>query len=237
MNKPNFSITEYLAYHLPMYGAISFILLNLIAMIIYPGGTYQNPEFNSYMFTQNYFSDLGRTLTMDSTSNFYSSFIFNFGLFMIGSLTCFFYFYLPNLFKQNSTSHKISIGASIIAITSGIAFSGIALTPSDLYLDAHMFFVRWAFRSFLIVAIFYIIAIYNAPEWNNKYALLYIAFAFVLFGYVLVMEFGPDGKETLYGLTFQVIAQKIIVISFVISIFFKSMGAKEVYRKRENIIR
>ena len=69
------SILEYLSYKLPFYGVILFLILNLTAMVIYPGGTYQNPELEIYKLTQNYFSDLGRTFTMDETQNFFSSFI------------------------------------------------------------------------------------------------------------------------------------------------------------------
>ena len=229
MKKNKNSIVEYLAYKLPFYGVIMFVLLNLIAMWIYPGGTYQNPEIEIYKFTQNYFSDLGRTITMDETPNFFASFIFNNSLLMIGILFGLFYFYLPNLFSQNKMAYHISRIASLIAITSGIAFSGVGFTPSDLYLDGHMFFVRWAFRSFLIVAILFIIAIYKAPEWKNKYALIYIGFAFVLLGYILIMDFGPNGKDTMEGLVTQVVAQKTIVIAFVVSVYFKSKGALDVY--------
>ncbi len=230
MSKINIPNMRFLAFSLPLYGAISFALLNIVAMVIYPGGTYQNPEFESYSFTQNYFSDLGRTQTMDGTPNFFSSFIFNNGLLMVGCFTCFFYFYLPVLFNQNSKVHNIAKIASVIATSSGIAFAGIALTPSDLYIDAHMIFVNWAFRSYLIAAILYIIAIFQSPKWKNKYALLYFIFALILFAYVLIMEFGPDGKDSLYGLTFQVISQKIIVIAFIISTIFISNGAKKVYK-------
>ena len=54
--------------------------------------TYQNSELETYMFTQNYFSDLGRTMTMDNTQNFYSAFVFNLSLTMIGLLMSLFYF-------------------------------------------------------------------------------------------------------------------------------------------------
>ena len=223
------STIKYLAYRLPLYGVITFVLLNLISMWIYPGGTYQNPEFETYMFTQNYFSDLGRTVAMDETPNFFASFIFNNSLLMIGILFGLFYFHLPTLFIKNKTAYNFSRIASIIAITSGIAFAGVGFTPSDLYLDEHMFFVRWAFRSFLIVALLFIIAIYKAPEWKNRYALIYIVFALVLFSYLLIMDFGPNGKDTMDGLVTQVVAQKTIVFAFVVSIYFKSKGALEVF--------
>lgn len=232
MAEKNKSILEYLAFKLPIYGVIIFLILNLTAMIVYPGGTYQNPEIERYMFTQNYFSDLGRTIAMDETQNFLSSFVFNNSLLMIGILFGLFYFYLPKLFNQNLMAFKLSKIASWIAITSGIAFAGVGLTPSDLYLDEHMFFVRWAFRSFLIVAVIFIIAIYKAPEWQNKFAFIYIGFSLVLLGYILIMDFGPDGKETMRGLVIQVIAQKTIVMAFIISVYFKSKGALEIYKQK-----
>lgn len=232
MAENNKSILEYLAFKLPIYGVILFLILNLTAMFVYPGGTYQNPELEVYKFTQNYFSDLGRTVTMDQTSNFFSSFIFNNSLMMIGILFGLFYFYLPKLFTENNTAHQLSRIASWIAISSGIAFAGVGLTPSDLYLDGHMFFVRWAFRSFLVVAVIFIIAIYKAPEWQNKYALIYIGFALVLLGYILIMDFGPNGKETMRGLIIQVVAQKTIVMAFIVSVYFKSKGALEIYKQK-----
>ena len=69
-------------------------------MFLYPGGTYQNPELNRYMFTQNYFSDLGRTNTINGIHNFLSSFIFNNTLMIMGLSIIFFYFHLPKLFKK-----------------------------------------------------------------------------------------------------------------------------------------
>ena len=230
--KKNQSINEYLAYHLPYYGVILFLIFNLIAMLMYPGGTYQDVKIDRYLFTQNYFSDLGRTLTVNGTPNFLSSFIFNNTLVIMGTLISYFYFFVPNLFCQNQTSHKLSKIGSAIAISSGIAFVGIGLTPSDLYLDAHIFFVKWAFRSFLIVAIIYIIAIFKASEWKNKYALIYVGFAVTLFLYILIMDFGPNGKDSIEGLIIQVVSQKIIAFVFVVSVYFKSMGAKEIYNQK-----
>ena len=230
--KKNQSISEYLAYNLPFYSVIIFLIFNLVAMFLYPGGTYQNPELNRYMFTQNYFSDLGRTNTINGIHNFLSSFIFNNTLMIMGLSIVYFYFHLPKLFKKNTIAYNLSRIASLIAITSGISFMGVGFTPSDLYLDEHMFFVRWAFRSFLIVAIIYIIAIFNAPDWPNKYALIYIGFALTLFSYILIMDFGPNGKESMEGLIIQVVAQKIIAIAFVISVYFKSTGALEIYKQK-----
>ncbi|MBT4735084.1 MAG: hypothetical protein HOK52_09515, partial [Candidatus Marinimicrobia bacterium] len=48
MLKNNVTSIEHLAFRLPLYGAIGFILFNMIAMVVYPGGTYQNPACESY---------------------------------------------------------------------------------------------------------------------------------------------------------------------------------------------
>ena len=224
------TMCRHAAFHLPVYGVAAFILLNILAMFIYPGGTYQEPDLNSYKFTMNYFSDLGRTMTMNGTNNFFACFLFNLNLLMIGSLMVVFFYYLPELFKQNKTAYMLCRISSLIAITSGIAFAGVGLTPSDLYLDEHMFFVRWAFRSYLLVAVLFIPTILKAPEWKNKYAAAYVFFALFLLTYNLIMDFGPDGKETMEGLVFQVVAQKIIVLAFSITIMIKSLGARHNFK-------
>ena len=38
-----------------------FIILQIISMISYPGGTFFNPQSEGYSFTRNFLSDLGRT--------------------------------------------------------------------------------------------------------------------------------------------------------------------------------
>ena len=47
--------------YVPQSSLLLFILLNLIAMYLYPGNTYHNHLTNKYIFTQNFLSDLGRT--------------------------------------------------------------------------------------------------------------------------------------------------------------------------------
>jgi len=97
-------------------------------------------------------------------------------------------------------------------------------------MDSHLFFVRWAFRSFLIVSILFVFAINKSNEWENKYAFVYIIFSLILLSYILIMDFGPDGRKSLNGLIVQVISQKIIVAAFIVSVFFKSKGALKVYK-------
>ena len=44
------------------------------------------------------------------------------------------------------------------------------------------------------------------------------------------MDFGPDGKETMEGMIFQVVAQKIIVLNFIFTLLITSIGSQKIFR-------
>ena len=46
---------EFWIVRMPTYGMIAFILLNIIAMILYPGGNLNNPNQIGYYFSYNFF--------------------------------------------------------------------------------------------------------------------------------------------------------------------------------------
>ena len=54
-----------------------FVVLNIIAMLSYPGGTYLDDAAVGYSFTRNFLSDLGRTLSYPGEVNFLSAQLFN----------------------------------------------------------------------------------------------------------------------------------------------------------------
>ena len=76
----------------PRAAAAVFIIFNLVAMQLYPGGTIHNPHSANYHLTQNYFSDLGRAVAYNGVQNFHSSLIFNLTLLITGITFSIFYF-------------------------------------------------------------------------------------------------------------------------------------------------
>ena len=46
-------------YAAVMVGCIQFVVLTVIAMVFYPGGTHGDPTTKGYSFFRNFFSDLG----------------------------------------------------------------------------------------------------------------------------------------------------------------------------------
>jgi len=58
-----------------------FIVLNIIAILSYSGGTFHNSLNPGYSFTRNFLSDLGRTVSFSGEVNFLSAQLFNMSLF------------------------------------------------------------------------------------------------------------------------------------------------------------
>ena len=70
-----------------------FITLNIVAMFFYPGSTYRDHLTLGYSLTENFLSDLGRTLTFSEDINFLSSQIFNMSLIGTGVVFVFFFYF------------------------------------------------------------------------------------------------------------------------------------------------
>ena len=61
---------------------------------------------------------------------------------------------------------------------------------------------------------------------NPNYALLSI----LITSYILILEFGPSVEESLWALRVQVLSQKLICLTFIISVAFQTIGNKKVYK-------
>ena len=57
LNNPRFTVIK-----LPLLSIVAFVLLLLLAMQVFPGGTEKDPNTVGYIFSENYISDLGRTV-------------------------------------------------------------------------------------------------------------------------------------------------------------------------------
>ena len=180
--------------HVPRYGVLLYLALTAISILLYEGGTINDPDTVGYSFTRNFFSDLGKF-----TPRNFLSMIFFAGSLCVTGITFNFYFY--NFMKYyNNDSLGIMLG------------------------DLHIIFVNWAFRSFLISSILFTIVLYKDVRFPNHYAIGYCMFAVSIFLYILVLEFGPDAKSSDLSLIFNVLTQKAIILIFMLSVLFQSFG-------------
>tara|TARA_B100000315_G_scaffold260903_1_gene327098 strand:+ start:9479 stop:10177 length:699 start_codon:yes stop_codon:yes gene_type:complete len=223
------------ALHFTTVSLVIFLLLNIIAMLMYPGTTYHDHAVQGYSFGLNFFSDLGRTVTYSGESNYISSFIFNMSLVIIGLGLLSFCMVSSIIFNANKVSDISAKLASLCGVISGIALAGVGFTPDNLYHSSHMFFVNTGFRMFLVTIIFLTVAIWtNKDGIPKKLAFANIGFGVLLAIYIGIMEWGPS-IETSDGLIFQVVAQKIIVYALVVCVLIQSWGVLKVLKKKVNL--
>ena len=203
-----------------------FILFNILAILMYPGGTYSNSASRGYSMGFNFLSDLGRTISFSNNNNFTSFFLFNSSLILSGIVFVMFFFKVQNIFQKETSKHIITIG-SFGGICGGIALAGVGTTPSDLYLNLHIIFATWLFRFFLISALSYSIIIWQSALIENKYALGYFVFTIAILIYIIISEFGPSPKSSTFALNLQVVSQKIILFIFLIAIYLQTLGIQK----------
>ena len=215
---------------LPRVVCIYFVISFILAMIIYAGGTINDPESMGYSFTRNFFSDLGKF----TTENKISAMMFNLSLIVCGWSFAAYFFYFTKLFNQNTIIHILAKVGSFAGIIGALCFIGVGLTPHNLFLDYHIVFVNWAFRSFLLAGISLSVVLYKGNRFENRFAMGYFIFAILTFLYVLVLEFAPDPKISDFALIFNVIAQKIIIFAFIFSILYQSFGNSKLLAKYWN---
>ena len=207
----------------PLIALSLFTSFIVIGIIKYPGSTYLDNSTIGYYFFKNFLSDLGRTVTFNGVTNFYSSFFFNNALCIAGLLFSVFYYFLPKFFQQENF-FKISIIGSTFGILSCLCFIGTGLTPADLHLDAHIFFSNYLFYLSFPATLIYSYVIIRSRKLNTIYGIGYFAFAISLVSYIFILEFGPHPSESDFSLIFQATSQKIITICFVLATWMLSKG-------------
>ena len=214
---------------LPKMALGLFIVFNLIAMFLYPGSTYLNNLSSGYSFTQNFLSDLGRTLTFSGEVNFLSSQLFNMSLILVGSVFALFYLHVRKVFNSDKQKILAFIG-SFFGVLGGLSLAGVGFAPADLYLEIHIVCATWLFRFFFVASLCYSIVLFRHAQFENKFVAGYLVFTFSILLYILVSELGPDPKISQFALVLQVVSQKIILLILMAAIYMQTLGLQKLQK-------
>lgn len=205
-----------------LYASIQFFILTFLAMLLYPGGSVHFPQDSSYSFTHNYFSDLGSTMTFSGRGNLFSSVLFVYALVSIGIAMLYFArtpsFYASKGRKAGYTSKL----ATCVIVLSGWSFIAVAALPWNLYFSEHIIFVQSAF-SFLLAYSAAVLILQVRYSWAKSYIAANFIYVLFLSAYTYILFYGPT-YETLDGLRFQVISQKIIVYISILNFGYQALG-------------
>jgi hypothetical protein len=212
-------------FRFTIIGSGLFIVLTVIAMFLYPGGSLIDPTTKGYSFFSNFFSELGFLVTKSGAVNTPSAVLFIASLTMVGLGLVLFFLAFPQFFQGTRAGRNLSLLGSTFGVLSGICFVGVAWAPGDVNLDLHVFFVMWAFRLFPLAVFFYAIAIFRKPDYPNAYGWVFIIFGLLLVAYIFLLEFGPSAMDSITGQVIQAVGQKVIVYASIGSIMVQASGA------------
>ena len=222
----------------PVIAISIFVLFFLIAAFYFPGSefTHLNYKADRYSLSHNFLSALGRIDSSNVQTNLISCILFNSTLVLIGVTIAQFYRGFKELFftiNDSSRSILLSNYTKRVGMISGLLFAGVGLVPHDLHHGAHVFFANYAFLSLFVLSILHSITIYSSKYISNIYAIGYLIFCFVLLVYVYLIFLGPKidpGKMfSERDLIIQVVSQKLIVFSLIVSMLIQVHGIKRLF--------
>ena len=210
-------MTKFWTVYIIRFVSIFFVTSVIIASFFFPGGNIHDPNQVGYSFSHNFLSELGGYITFAGDINNVSSFFFNTALFcflLVGISS----FFIPSLFRENKTSYVCAYIAAVLFFIGMVFFAGVALTPHDLYREAHAFFAINAFRWLIPASAFFVIAFFLSDE-DNKYTIINIIFLISTAIYVIYQLNAGSPRLSEELLVQNVLMQKAIASIHVISIF------------------
>jgi hypothetical protein len=193
-----------------MASFVVYALFNLLAMLIYPGGTSSDQDLKGYRFFENFFSDLGMVQTYAGQPNTASMLLFASALVLMGIAFILFFLLMPGYFATTQPERVSSRIGSIAGVLAGLSCIGIAATPWDLYFGAHLVFAFMLSTSFLLSVVLYLVAMLKNRRYSNTYASVLALYTIVLGAYLSLMLLGP-GMDTREGSMILATGQKVAI--------------------------
>ena len=208
----------------PRIAALLFILLQLLGMRVYPGGTMYDASSQGYSFSKNFFSDMGAYAARNGDPNYFSMILFAMSLTIVGITFISYYLLLPKLLGSDRINYILAWAGTLFAIGGSVCMIGTGFTPSDVVFAPHVFFANNIFHCFLVTALLYTIVIFRSDGLRKRYAIGYAMFFLSIFIYVMILQYGPSANSGESALIFQVLSQKVIVIVFCFSVVHQTFG-------------
>ena len=222
--------------------SVYYVVAVVIAILLYPGGNHIELDQVGYSLHKNFLSELGFHKTMSGDLNFFSSFFWNTAMYML-LLQGIAFLFIPSLFRENRYSFAFACLGTLFMFPACIFFVGVALTPGDIFFDAHIFTTMTAFNLYTVSIFFYVLA-FISSSLSNYYTsgaiLLLIAvsvYSYYLSGYQPIDAIKDRELYlevyTMDLLIFNVVLQKVIISLMIITIITFSFGLNKLINKKE----
>lgn len=194
----------------PWVAAVA-VVLALLSMLQYPGGTSIDARTVGYALTQNFLSDLGMTVAYDTQSNALGAALFVASmLVMVGGFGAVVWHYV-RLYAVMPESRGVARAAGAAGALVCASFVGVAFTPENRQMPLHVDFTLFAFRVAPVAVALLALASLRATRLPRAMAVTWAALTILLAGYVLLLSVGPS-THTATGLVTMVVAQKTVTV-------------------------
>lgn len=206
-----------LFFILPSSAIVLFILLVIMGALSYEGGHRLDLNSEGYSFSNNYLSDLGRIKTVAGMDNSIPFYCFNSALIILSVVFSFYFLFLPSVYDESIKIQNISRAGSVFGFLASICFAGVAYTPADLFIDAHIFFADWLFRLMNLTIVFYAVTYVMMKKNFFIFSFIFGIVALVVTAHIILSDFGL-ARFFNEPHTVRVLSQKAATISLIISV-------------------
>lgn len=206
-----------LFFILPSAAIVVFIFLVIMGAMSYEGGHRLDLNSEGYSFSNNYLSDLGRIKTVAGMDNSIPFYCFNSALIILSVVFSFYFLFLPSVYDESIEIQNIARVGSFFGFLASICFAGVAYTPADLFIDAHIFFADWLFRLMNLTIVFYAITYIMMKKNYFIFSFIFGIVALVVTAHIILSDFGL-ARFFNEPHTVRVLSQKAATIALIISV-------------------
>ena len=206
-----------LFFILPSAAIVVFIFLVIMGAMSYEGGHRLDLNSEGYSFSNNYLSDLGRIKTVAGMDNSIPFYCFNSALIILSVVFSFYFLFLPSVYDESIEIQNIARVGSVFGFLASICFAGVAYTPADLFIDAHIFFADWLFRLMNLTIVFYAVTYLIMKKNYFIFSFIFGIVALVVTAHIILSDFGL-ARFFNEPHTVRVLSQKAATISLIISV-------------------
>ena len=206
-----------LFFILPSAAIVVFIFFVIMGAMSYEGGHRLDLNSQGYSFSNNYLSDLGRIKTVAGMDNSIPFYCFNSSLIILSVVFSFYFLFLPSVYDESIEIQNIARVGSVFGFLASICFAGVAFTPADLLIDAHIFFADWLFRLMNLTIVFYAVTYIMMKKNYFIFSFIFGIVALVVTAHIILSDFGL-ARFFNEPHTVRVLSQKAATISLIISV-------------------
>jgi hypothetical protein len=205
----------------------AFVVASVVAMWLYPGGTFLDPSTTRYLFFHNFLSDLGIATSWGRHSNRVGATLFVASELVLVLALIAFFAGLVRLHSAHAASRNWARAGGAAGVLAGLSFVAAALLPADQFLVLHVQAAKMAFRAILVAVALFAFASARDVRFSRRAATTWLALTIVLALYIVMLEWGPrlTSPENLF---MQVTAQKFSVGAILAAIAYLSREAERV---------